>query len=285
MKNIKSFEAFDNDIDNKRLYLNVDSESSIKSDMDKTIQINKTSKNGFIDKLKDKFYSVSKVKELVSKVKWENLIVKDVSKVLVADGENSIVRVFLPDEIQSRIRASKINFDYVEFKIDNIGFDNRTHTMGIDDKLKGLGLGYKCYKALAKHLGWLTSHSNASSDAKNVWRKLIKDNDFYSILSKYSVMIIDKSLSKDNVKIAILKFLSFNYIKIEGETDNEIIKKLAGKQFPIKMDNELRQMFKDDVLIRRLDIDYFDRINKFRKEEDNDSTSNLNSKINKKREN
>src|SRR6266403_1873129 len=250
MKNIKSFEAFDNDIENKRLYLNVDNGITIKSD------VNKTSKQGFIEKMKDKFYSVSKVKEIVSKVKWENLIVKDVNMISTTDGENSIIRVFLPDEIQKQIRLSKI------------GFDNRTHTIGIDDKLKGLGLGYKCYKALAKHLGWITSHSNASSDAKNVWLKLIKDKDFYSILSKLSVMIINKNLSKENIRTAILKFLSINFVKIEGESDKEIIKKLAGKKFPIKMDDELKQMFKDDVLIRRLDIDYFDRISKFIKDED-----------------
>lgn len=257
MKNIKTFEAFDSDELNKKLYL---AKGSKTMDYDSK-PTNSTPKQGLVDKMKDLLFNVNKAKEMVAGVRWEDLKVKRMN----TNDESTFFRIFLPDAIQMQIKKSRIDFNYVEFKVDNLNIYNRVHTTGIPEKLQKLGLGYKCYKALTKELGWIMSASNASSDAKAVWKKLMKDDNYYSALSKDAVLIIKKTLldpiPKAKIKEIILNFLTFNFVKVEGETDKEIINKLAKKQFPIKLDNALKVMFKDDEL-RKLDIDLFDRMKK-----------------------
>lgn len=248
MKNIKSFEAFDTELDNRKLYLTKDRKFGTKSDS--------LPKQKVVDKIKDIFYNVAKAKEIISNVKWEDLTVKSIS--------DKFYRIYLPDFVYTQLRKSNIYFDYVEFKVEDVDLYNRVHTTGIPDKLKGIGLGYKCYKALTKYLGWISSQADASVDAVNVWKKLIRDNDFYSAVSNNSVVIIDKDINKEKIKDILLKFLEFNEINVDG-SDDTLIKKLADRKYAIKLDNSLKNLFRDDQLIRRLDIDYLDRVNKFKK--------------------
>lgn len=68
---------------------------------------------------------------------------------------------------------------------------NRFHSRSI--KTKGIGLGYKIYKAFIKFQGYIVSDKQTSLEAQSVYRKLIQDEDLYHILEQHP---IDNSYQK-----------------------------------------------------------------------------------------
>jgi hypothetical protein len=93
-----------------------------------------------------------------------------------------IYKVFNPD-------LDKIDFN----KLSNIRIQigrsrdeekyNRIHFPGIPDDFKQIGMGYIIYEEFIKHLGFVSSKMDASSDAKATWSKIANDPDFLSMVS------------------------------------------------------------------------------------------------------
>lgn len=87
---------------------------------------------------------------------------------------------------------------------------NRIDFDGLPLIYRGLGLGYKIYKALIFEKGYACSYQDASTRAQNVWSKLIKDRDFYSVVMNNTVLCISNKLNKEEIKLIIKKFLRIN---------------------------------------------------------------------------
>lgn len=64
---------------------------------------------------------------------------------------------------------------------------NRYHADSIDDKVKGIGLGYKIYKSFVKKQGYITSDEHASVDAKKLYYNLLKDPDIFCVIDKNAI--------------------------------------------------------------------------------------------------
>ena len=79
--------------------------------------------------------------------------------------------------------------------------------------LKGSSIGYKLYKLLINHFGYISSNKNASDDALNLWFNLLQDDELYCITSEYFSYAIKKSISDDK----LIEIIS--NIKLRTEVD------------------------------------------------------------------
>lgn len=62
---------------------------------------------------------------------------------------------------------------------------NRYHVNnGLNDRVKGISLGYKIYKAFLKFNGYMVSDQQTSMEARNIYLNLLKDDDVYYIIDK-----------------------------------------------------------------------------------------------------
>ena len=106
---------------------------------------------------------------------------------------------------------------------------NRVHFhKPLPNILRGVGLGYKIYKALAFKLGFLSSDNTASFAAQSVWYYLIQDPDFNHILCKNFVFLIKRDLSIDD-KINIVKSYMKQYNWLfddEFDIDDQLVEEL-----------------------------------------------------------
>ena len=90
-------------------------------------------------------------------------------------------------------RASSTTFSSISFDLEPIIDETsyyRTHfPQGIPNFLKGVGLGYKLYVALANSLGVMFSARNATTEAKAVWIKLLTElKGFYAFFIKETAL-------------------------------------------------------------------------------------------------
>lgn len=94
------------------------------------------------------------------------------------------------------LKELKKDFDSSSFSIqceESESSFNRTHfPKGIPKELQGLGLGYIIYEELIKHLGYASSKSNASDQAKKVWSKIAEDPDFLGVICGEEILVIYK---------------------------------------------------------------------------------------------
>ena len=81
-----------------------------------------------------------------------------------------------------------------------------------DNNLKGLSLGYKLYKFILDKVGFIMSDYSSSTDSKNLWFNLLKDDVVYSGTNKYYSIIIKKDIDNSNLKSLLDKIYKFNLI-------------------------------------------------------------------------
>jgi len=121
-----------------------------------------------IDNYDRKFFNVRfKDKELDSKIKKYKLVNTD----------------FFTQEKDTR----KVYFGHLK---------NRYHTRSISSEVKGIGLGYKIYKAFLKFNGYMVSDEQTSVDARKIYYNMLKDDDIY--------YVVDKDNKADSDKIMIM---------------------------------------------------------------------------------
>jgi hypothetical protein len=134
---------------------------------------------------------VSRLREVLAGDKHKNPktnIIGDITfKKKYSENNKTYFKVIIPESIEADVLSKNIEIE-IENKL------NRTHMpKGIDSSLRGTGIGYSIYASLADYLGYITSDWTASDLAKNVWKKLSQDNNFYSIITDTSVIVISKS--------------------------------------------------------------------------------------------
>jgi hypothetical protein len=141
---------------------------------------------------------------------------------------------------------------------------NRTHVDGLPNEFIGIGLGYKMYKCCAKNLGYITSSDSATMSAKKIWSYLIRDSDFYVILTHDHVLVIDKTLPVKKIETIVFKFLK-THISYPTKFSKDWLMKYYAKDEhnKIYIDNELCDLFKDKKL-NRLNQYFFKRYFKIR---------------------
>ena len=98
----------------------------------------------------------------------------------------------------------------MEFIIEDENF-NRIHTAwggSLHQSLRGAGIGYKCYKAVINHVGWVRSSEEGTNElSRNIWKNLIKDTDYWTFevetqegyAKPKGFIIFSKSMSKEKV--------------------------------------------------------------------------------------
>lgn len=132
----------------------------------------------------------------------------------------------------NRISDETVNPNKFDFEI-SVGLNefNRVHfNKSLPNILRGVGLGYKIYKALAFKLGYLSSDNTASFSAQSVWYYLIQDPDFNYILCKNFVFIIKRNLPTDQKINIVLDYIkNYDWLfedESEFDIDDELVKEL-----------------------------------------------------------
>jgi hypothetical protein len=98
---------------------------------------------------------------------------------------------------------------------------------GIPDLLQGTGFGYKIYEDFIKFKKFASSYGAVTDDAKNIWKKISQDPDFYSVRYKDgSILAVYKKWDGDTVK-KIKEFISF-----QGEKEIDHISDTLLSDFP-----------------------------------------------------
>ena len=124
--------------------------------------------------------------------------------------------------------------DLEVFNSDKYDNFNRIHTMGLmpieGEYHKGIGLGYKCYKAVINKIGWArSSEYRTNVNSRKIWGYLIKDKDYYVVETfaydgNYDDDDTDTDIKskgfmvfKKNMKISMIKKILDNFKKRGGE--------------------------------------------------------------------
>ena len=98
---------------------------------------------------------------------------------------------------------------------------------GIPELLRGTGFGYKIYEDLIKFKKFASSYGSVTDDAKNIWKKISRDPDFYSVRYKDgSTLAIYKKWDGDIVK----KIKEF--IRLQGGKEIDHISDTLLSDFP-----------------------------------------------------
>jgi hypothetical protein len=135
----------------------------------------------------------------------------------------------LIDKLNVYLESDKIDLNnitlFVTKDLDNL-IDFET---GIPNILKGCSVGYKLYKVLVDHYGWISSDKRSTNDAINLWYNLLQDVDMYCVTSNYFSYIIKKTLHDIELKkvlenIKKRKEIAFNDIQFDDDIKEKITK-------------------------------------------------------------
>lgn len=135
----------------------------------------------------------------------------------------------LRTKILTKIKPNSKEYRKWQFVFDDIFPPlNRIHYQtGLPEQLKGIGLGYKLYKALIYHLGWGCSEQNATLEAQKVWMKLFQDPDimcFKGLNNEF--LAISPNVDKDTKKSVLNQWQEFYKIQLpinNFQSDKEIV--------------------------------------------------------------
>jgi hypothetical protein len=105
--------------------------------------------------------------------------------------------------------------------------NNRLHFVpGIPPESKGTGLGLTIYKQFIKFLGYASSNVVAKIAAKKLWSKIVKDDNFISMMTDQSVLVFDKNYKGDFDKVVknfvSTKFVSKDFLQVDPELENKL---------------------------------------------------------------
>jgi hypothetical protein len=145
-----------------------------------------------------------------------------------------------------KIAANYTAKDYLDnVRIRHEGFPtNRIHfASGVPSEFRGTGLGYLVYEEFIKFLGWGSSSSTASQFAQQVWAKIAKDPDFYSII--FNISERPKVLAIYKKSPFSPKQIVMDFIRGEQKMYSEVI---INKD-TVKIDDDLLKDYPDLVNI------------------------------------
>jgi hypothetical protein len=147
---------------------------------------------------KDMFFYVI----LPSKIKTKMKRLADLYSEL---DENDYTNLVSPREKIEQLYYDYSNFlekDFIYVYVDKPR--NRTHfPKGLPNSLLGYNIGIKIYKQMLNTLNFIQSEPNATKEVQAIYRKLIESPDVNCVIYKDLVLLIKKSITKDE-KIKIV---------------------------------------------------------------------------------
>ena len=152
------------------------------------------------------------------------------------------------NKITNILHFTKIYIGHEDTPVKRIHFP-----LGLPSELNGIGLGYVIYEYFIKFLGWGSSSIDASGSAKNIWKKIANDPDFYIVVIK---------TDRINSILAIYKYFGFEQNKIYDIITDFINynKKIYRSDFKINKDTVIidEELLNDYLSFTQLDKTYFD---------------------------
>jgi|688.fasta_scaffold05097_6 hypothetical protein len=151
---------------------------------------------------------------------------------IVNDEINTLLTYAKNYSYKYKIAGEKLNPNKFDINISVGEKDfNRVHFhKSLPLLLRGIGFGYKIYKALALKLGFLSSDNTASFAAQSVWYHLIQDPDFNYIIHKNFVFIVKRNLPLSEKMGVVLSYIKeYDWLfedESEFDIDDELVQEL-----------------------------------------------------------
>lgn len=206
------------------------------------------------------------IKRDIKKISWKDLKVKRSG----SSFNNLTIYFELPEPIINKLKNIGNDFYKNEVVSKRMQMEieaanhNRTHIEAIPGFMRGLGLGFKMYKAVVKRLGYITTFGDASPSAKKLWSNLIQDPSFYVLLTDNGALLIDKKYDKFRSEEVIINYIKDYYgVNIYGKIDKNVRDKFHMDNNPIKVDPEMAKAF-NNLKLSKLDVDVFRRYDKMK---------------------
>jgi hypothetical protein len=129
---------------------------------------------------------------------------------------------------------------------------------GVPNNLRGIGLGYKLYRALLKHAGYISSNRSGSNEKDKAWGSMLEYkanpdgspsvDDCHSIIGPSNWMAIDKTTLSDNDKVDVAQLFIIHKIGFSNTQSGRF-----------DMDDELLAIMPDEFLTK-LHPSYLDEL-------------------------
>jgi hypothetical protein len=160
-------------------------------------------------------------------------------------------------------------FDFLEEDFIYVYVDkprNRTHfPQGLPKSLLGYNIGIKIYKQMLNTLNFIQSEPNATKEVQAIYRKLIESPDVNCVIYKDLVLLIKKSITKDEkIKIVgesiferyILKPNSKKLVINQSIILDSSLMREIGENRLQSMINDIYYYSKDNFRVPFEDMDY-----------------------------
>lgn len=171
--------------------------------------------------------------------------------------ENDYTNLVSPKE-----KIEQFYDDYFDFLEDDFIYTyvdaprNRTHfPKGLPKTLLGYNIGIKIYKQMLNTLGFIQSEPNATKEVQAIYRKLIESPNVNCVIYKDLVLLMKKSLTKDE-KIKIVGESIF-----ERYQNRPTSKKLVINQSIVLDSNLMREIGQNRLQSMIDDIYYYSKEN------------------------
>ena len=160
-------------------------------------------------------------------------------------------------------------FDFLENDFIYVYVDkprNRTHfPKGLPKTLLGYNIGIKIYKQMLNTLNFIQSEPNATKEVQSIYRKLIESPDVNCVIYKDLVLLIKRSITKDE-KIKIVGESIFERYILKPNSkklvinqsiilDSSLMKEIGEKRLQSMVD-DIYYYSKDNFRVPFEDMDY-----------------------------
>ena len=180
----------------------------------------------------------------------------------LADFYGELVENDYTNLVSPREKIEQFYDDYFDFLEDDFIYTyvdaprNRTHfPKGLPKTLLGYNIGIKIYKQMLNTLGFIQSEPNATKEVQAIYRKLIESPDVNCVIYKDLVLLMKKSLTKDE-KIKIVGESIF-----ERYQNRPTSKKLVINQSIVLDSNLMREIGEKRLQSMIDDIYYYSKEN------------------------
>jgi hypothetical protein len=180
----------------------------------------------------------------LKEVAWEDLVVENYL------GIPDRYQVKLPEGLEqekqdfmTKLGVPKKKLNEWTFVFDEIRTQfNRIHfKRGISPILRGLGFGYKMYRALIEKLKYACTEPNATMEAAKVWHKLIQDPTLYYLKTSKGLLVVSKTVSDNKVTEIVREYCQYYDIVEESQTKHNV---------PAHLMPNLQTVFSDSIIVK-----------------------------------
>lgn len=156
-------------------------------------------------------------------------------------GKYQIWQIIFPKEVEKYIEENpefnKLDkYCYITLEIENF---NRFHfpgrqvinwdqsqKSGLPSSIKGKGIGYNTYLKFIQKVGWITTSTSSSEEARKVWKKLCTDENLKIMITNHDIISFSNQFKGDVNKIIKeyiqSKFITNDKIVIDPKLEKEL---------------------------------------------------------------